>query len=51
MEPEIPEKELKKMYKSMVTLHTMDRIMYDAQRQVKILFRSEMGLIRHTDAF
>ena len=37
-EPKLDEKVLLKMYQSMVTLNTMDFIMYEAQRQGRISF-------------
>ncbi|RKO87917.1 hypothetical protein BDK51DRAFT_37079 [Blyttiomyces helicus] len=37
-EPELPKETLLKMYKCMVTLNTMDVILYEAQRQGRISF-------------
>lgn len=37
-DPNLPREEVLKCYKSMVLLHTMDGILYDAQRQGRISF-------------
>jgi 2-oxoisovalerate dehydrogenase E1 component alpha subunit len=37
-DPQLPKETLRKMYTSMLTLNTMDLILYDAQRQGRISF-------------
>ncbi len=37
-DPDLPEEELVHMYKSMTMLNTMDRILYESQRQGRISF-------------